>query len=86
MTSTVAPVGTTRLGRSEEGIYDLAGNVWEWTTTTEETAPGEINRQILRGGSAWDGASTLENTIAMYARRQPGYSDSTAGFRCAADA
>ena len=39
-------------------IYDLAGNVWEWT---EETSMTQITEQyrIFRGGSGLDGAAII---------------------------
>ena len=85
VTLAVAPVGTARLGRSEEGVYDLAGNVWEWTESRAEAAWSEPNQVLLRGGSVLQSAATLENTIAMYTKRMPGDSAGTFGFRCAAN-
>lgn len=74
-----APVGS--FAPSKEGIYDLAGNVWEWTQ------PMEIRAQptgILRGGSwAYFRAECLTSAyqyVVPVDLRAP-----TTGFRCVFD-
>jgi serine/threonine protein kinase len=68
-----APVGSTALGASQDGVLDLAGNAWEWT-----------NDGVLMGGSAETGGSTIgrRGRIALAPDEQP---PDTAGFRCAYD-
>jgi formylglycine-generating enzyme len=67
------------------GLYNMVGNVWEWTSSPEST---DKNR-VLRGGSfidSWDGSF---NHIAMVSTRQENSGDSTSsntGFRCAGNA
>lgn len=68
-----APVGSTALGSSPEGVLDLAGNAWEWTS-----------EGLLVGGSAESGASSLgrRGRIELAADEPP---PKTAGLRCAYD-
>ncbi len=63
-------------------LYDMAGNVWEWTSSDSDTVDGY---KILRGGS-WN--STIEY-LKCWVRDfdgtknyDPEYSGSIIGFRC----
>lgn len=56
-----SPVGVYPHGRTPEGVYDLAGNVWEWChdwfgdystkTPRESEGPGSGSVRVLRGGA-----------------------------------
>jgi formylglycine-generating enzyme required for sulfatase activity len=56
------PVGQYEAGKSPEGVYDLVGNVWEWTADWYQPYPGSDYRspkfgqvaKVLRGNS-WAG-------------------------------
>ena len=65
------PYGATP---GDNAIYDLLGNVWEWTSTTT----GD-DVYILRGGS-WDAVMYRITNISKSIGRQP---DQSTGFRCA---
>jgi formylglycine-generating enzyme required for sulfatase activity len=72
-----APVGTFENGRSPYGCSDLAGNVWEWTSSYRDH-PRTTNR-IVRGGCY------LDKNTPMWARDfHPPTQKSlkTVGFRC----
>ncbi len=85
------PVGSFEKGKTPEGAYDLAGNVWELCDEIWEEypwgakLPGRTRgRQIMRGGS-W---MTPAVNIASSYRNAMKYSGWAAmiGFRCAKDA
>lgn len=76
---TLSPVGSYESGKSPYGIYDMAGNVWEWTSSDYDN-----NYKVLRGGS-W--AYEAED-MRVWNRngRNPTYRSYRNGFRCAQDA
>ena len=74
------PVGSIAENRSPFGVYDMAGNVWEWVD--KPYAPVEAGNRVMRGGAygfLQDMAYRLQGDPTI-----PTMS-ATAGVRCAAD-
>ena len=90
------PVGSFEQGKSVYGVYDMSGNVWEWTSSRYEAYPGNTrksenyggNYRTLKGGSWWD-CSFYQCGISapVYNRSffHPKTKNNSFGFRCAKD-
>lgn len=78
--STLATVKSYEGGKSPYGIYNMAGNVWEWTSSDHE----KEGIKVLRGGS-WSAQGT-DLRSADRERGLPRGSGYRIGFRCVQDA
>jgi formylglycine-generating enzyme required for sulfatase activity len=90
------PVGAFELGKSPYGLFDMTGNVWEWTSSDYQPYPGNdmpsenygTRYKVLKGGSWFDcsfykcGVSAPVYNRAFFAKRTK---NDTFGFRCAKD-
>lgn len=88
------PVGAFGDGASPYGVYDVTGNVWEWTSSWYDAYPGNntasesygTRYKTLKGGSWFDcsfykcGISAPVYNRAFFAKRTK---NDTFGFRCA---
>lgn len=74
------PVGLTT-GASPYGVYDMAGNVWEWIYNFHEGNPAYSGYRILRGGSWGQQADELQTWAGRFVR-EPDNSYGAIGFRC----
>lgn len=75
------PTGEHPLGRSRDGVLDLAGNVAEWTTSSFE---GNERRRVVMGGSWRDEAPAQLQAHARSGHKARDEGDGDLGFRCAA--
>ena len=86
-------VASYESGKSPYGLYDMSGNVWEWTADWFEAYPGgdpnaspEFGQKgrTLRGGAWIDPANSMH--VTFRGGLDPTRSFGNIGFRCARDA
>ncbi|MGE3538451.1 MAG: SUMF1/EgtB/PvdO family nonheme iron enzyme [Candidatus Tectimicrobiota bacterium] len=88
-----APVGQYSAGKSPYGVYDMAGNVWEWVADWFDAAyyragasrnlqgPATGHLVVIRGGSWFNNAALVR--APQRSMENPAYRFSNTGLRCA---
>lgn len=88
-------VGSYPRGSSAYGVYDMAGNVWEWvadwydedyyqySTQNNPQGPTSGSKRVFRGGSFDDTADHITATVRV--GFDPNRTSSSIGFRCVVD-
>jgi sulfatase modifying factor 1 len=93
---TLMPVGSYESGKSPYGVYDMAGNVWEWVNdwydakyyekSPDKNPPGPASgeKRVIRG-AGWQNETP---TVRIFTRvdSDPTIRNESTGFRCAMDA
>ena len=89
-----AAVGHYESGQSPYGLYDMAGNVFEWVSSLNKSYPYNATdgreeligggSRVIRGG-AWSEDSN-DQQVFYRSWIGPNYSEGVIGFRCARDA
>ncbi|MBI9084402.1 MAG: SUMF1/EgtB/PvdO family nonheme iron enzyme [Desulfobacterales bacterium] len=84
------PVTEYEKGQSYYGVFDMAGNVYQWTKDwygtgqrqeKNPTGPAEGEERVIKGGSFIEGVESLRSPNRD--RYDPNYSSFLFGFRCA---
>ena len=73
----VGPIGAFRRCRSAFGVFDLSGNVAEWTSGTFEAGAPD---KVVKGGNA--SRPAFDDRCASRRKAKPGLHDIKVGFRC----
>ena len=75
-----SPVGSFENGVNTFGLFDMAGNVWQWTSTSSEKPAGEEPATIIvKGGSWMDGPHELR--VSNRKELDPSQQYGDVGFR-----
>ncbi len=78
------PVGTFTKSKSFYGIYDMAGNAWEWTDSIiDKENTNNMNKKIVKGGGWGFNGNKYTSRSSYNLYFSPDYTSNCLGFRCA---
>ena len=92
--SSTGPIPVASFAPNAFGLYDVSGNLWEWTAdwydlnyysespVDNPTGPAKGLYKVIRGGS-WADTETRLGTVYYRNFTAPGTAQPTIGFRCA---
>ena len=66
-------------GNTDQGLCDMAGNLWEWTANCDEVYNSSCSKKVQRGGGFWSNAQQVRATRRSFDTDR-GLMD--VGFRC----
>ena len=79
-------VDQSQLDRSFYGVFNMAGNVSEWTADlVPSSIISSMNVPVIRGGNFLTRAMDQEKLTYRNTRKAPGTREFSLGFRCASD-
>lgn len=91
-----APVGSFPAGKSQAGLFDMAGNVFEWTASefapfdeaqrlaeAAKAAPGTRMKRVIRGGAFNSFMPAFADPALRFGQVEDAHPHAV-GFRCAA--
>lgn len=80
-----APVGSRPNGATPENVFDLAGNVWEWTASKycKYGTPNCTSDKTVNRGGGWGSDEPKFVRSALRSWNQAGFLSAHIGFRCA---
>jgi formylglycine-generating enzyme required for sulfatase activity len=84
--ATTAPVASYPAGRTPSGLYDMAGNVWEWTSSrvSDDYAKSRTGEARIDRGGSWHQDRAIDLRAAKRDSTLPSVRGPIIGFRCAA--